>query len=192
MGASEEVIAKAYERAEQLANAWSKLLEINLKKPVEVCGLLPHVVELVMVADVKPHLWDDLAKKASSGDLDAQSAVYYGAATAVHQANSIPDSLKPFAVDCLLKKAVARNKRRGRGGSRYTNAYRDGFITRTLYQLREEFGIPPTRSEASAEISGSETVANVLKRRGYNRRGHTLDKRGVEEVWGKREKCWKA
>lgn len=175
----------AREATEQLAEAWSKLLTINLQGPVKLSGLLPHVATLVMEADVKREKWEDLVSRAVAGDRAAESAVCFGAATFIHRGELMPAPVAEFAKELLMKKSVSRNRRRG--GDPHANAFRDQFIKSALYNLKENFGILPTRSEATKDkeirISGSAIVSGVLQSRGFE-----IEERGVEEVWGKREK----
>lgn len=72
------------------------------------------------------------------------------------------------------------NKRRGRK----RDGVRDNLILSVLMVLRDQYGIRPTRNEATTNACGASILADALYERGFD----SLGEKAVAEIWRTRPK----
>jgi hypothetical protein len=142
---------------------------------------LPPVVRMAEEAIKSPELWEELVAKAKRRDKQAGAALCYGAVRLLDEQQPLPEPLRIYIQQALLKKCDPGRKHK------YKRPCRDTLILAALTQLKTERGVLPTRNDATryktGKESGSTIIAEVLQSEGDD-----IAERGIEDIWSKRKK----
>ena len=120
--------------------------------------------------------------RAKKGERLARQACLEMAAAYIRRGRPVHPLLAEFAADALDASARASGKRRGRDPR--ANELRDLLIANIIADLEADFGIDPTRNQATKEKGGRESGCAIVARL-LTKAGVDLRERAVEDVWAK-------
>lgn len=140
-------------------------------------------VPLSYVGDMKPVIYDDdkgarIIEQAVSGDVSANRALCFIAASYVQIGCAMPEQLRFFVCLKLMKELATESKGRGRSPLANRN-YKIGWAINMVASTQK---LRPTRNRAFEGASTNLSACSVIKR-ALERRGTHLSESAVEKIW---------
>ena len=102
-----------------------------------------------------------MLKRARRGERQAHQACIGAAVYRITRGDPLPEPLAAYVAKFLTSGGKSRVARRGVDSGK--NLLRDITIYNTILNLRNRFGVPPSRNKASHRESGCSIVAKLVK-----------------------------